>query len=769
MPGKSSRTRSRKSKKPTRRRHKPKSPSWWRRALSYWWLWLLVPALLGSIWAAYLDWVVRDKFEGKKWALPARVYAQPLELYAGLPLRLSELVSELNALGYQRNSRVTKAGRYWVDGAQVQLFSRGFSFWDGSEQPQAMRVSFDGDVVSALHNAAGQDLAIVRIEPQEIGGIYPAHMEDRLLVRLQDIPPLLGETLIAVEDRRFLEHFGISLRGIARAAYMNMKAGQVVQGGSTLTQQLVKNFYLNHERSLVRKFNEAIMAISLDFHYSKSEILETYLNEVYLGQSGARGIHGFALGAQHYFRQPLRELKIHQIALLVGLVKGASYYNPWRNPERATERRDVVIRLMRENDLINPLEAELALKQPLDVVAESASSVYSYPAFIDLVKRQLQRDYDEDDLRSEGLRVFTTLSPRVQSAVQSAISQRLKRLESDYQLDAKSLQGAAIVTDVGSGEVLAVVGDRQARASGFNRALDAKRPIGSLAKPAIYLAALNDAARYTLITPIDDSELSVFIDGNNIWQPKNFSLESHGVIPLYQGLAQSYNQASARLGYTVGVDTVIDTLHSLGIQVDIPELPAILLGSIDLSPADVVAMYQTIAAEGVYTPQRAIRSVLTAEGQPLARYPLDADIRFDPATVQLLQFALQATMREGTGKTVYRTIDERISIAGKTGTTNDQRDSWFAGFTGDHLAVVWVGRDDNGATPLTGATGAMRVWGDIFNDVPTRSLEIFPDKRIQRFWVDPVQNGLSRERCRSAVAVPFIKGSEPKVTVPCRH
>ncbi|GAB1262630.1 penicillin-binding protein 1B [Aurantivibrio plasticivorans] len=728
-----------------------------------------MPALLGSVWAAYLDWVVRDKFEGKKWALPARVYAQPLELYAGLPLRLSEMVSELNALGYQRNSRVTKAGRYWVDGAQVQLFSRGFSFWDGSEQPQAMRVSFDGDVVSALHNAAGQDLAIVRIEPQEIGGIYPAHMEDRLLVRLQDIPPLLGETLIAVEDRRFLEHFGISLRGIARAAYMNMKAGQVVQGGSTLTQQLVKNFYLNHERSLVRKFNEAIMAISLDFHYSKSEILETYLNEVYLGQSGARGIHGFALGAQHYFRQPLRELKIHQIALLVGLVKGASYYNPWRNPERATERRDVVIRLMRENDLINPLEAELALKQPLDVVAESASSVYSYPAFIDLVKRQLQRDYDEDDLRSEGLRVFTTLSPRVQSAVQSAISQRLTRLESDYQLDAKSLQGAAIVTDVGSGEVLAVVGDRQARASGFNRALDAKRPIGSLAKPAIYLAALNDAARYTLITPIDDSELSVFIDGNNIWQPKNFSLESHGVVPLYQGLAQSYNQASARLGYTVGVDTVIDTLHSLGLQVDIPELPAILLGSIDLSPADVVAMYQTIAAEGVYTPQRAIRSVLTAEGQPLARYPLDADIRFDPASVQLLQFALQATMREGTGKTVYRTIDERITIAGKTGTTNDQRDSWFAGFTGDHLAVVWVGRDDNGATPLTGATGAMRVWGDIFNDVPTRSLEIFPDKRIQRFWVDPVQNGLSRERCRSAVAVPFIKGSEPKVTVPCRH
>lgn len=423
---------------------------------------------------------------------------------------------------------------------------------------------------------------------------------------------------------------------------------------------------------------------------------------------------------------------------------------------------------MRDNQLITEDEYKIASRQALDIVSTPSNSVHSYPAFMDLVKRQVRQDYAEEDLQSEGLRIFTTLSPWIQKQAEQALSNRLDRLEKDFQIEEDSLQGAVVVSAVGNGEVLALVGDRHPGA-GFNRALDAKRAIGSLVKPAVYLTALQKPEMYTLTTPIDDSEITVFGEGGKLWQPRNFSREAHGVVPFYEALASSYNQATARLGVDLGVDNVIDTLNKLGLDREVADLPSVLLGAVDLSPWQVSAMYQTIASEGVYTPQRAILSVMDAQGSPLKSYPLKPEMRFDPEVMHLLQFALQATMQQGTGKSLYSEKNSEWQVAGKTGTTNDQRDGWFAGYTGDHLGVVWVGRDDNGETPLTGATGALKVWSSLFDQLASRPLESIKPRGVEYVWVDPINETLSGENCRDAVLIPYLKGSEPKLSGRCER
>ena len=733
---------------------------------------LLLVALM-LIWTVYLDAKVREKFEGKKWALPARVYAQPLELYQGMDLSPSAFEQELKALGYRfvteaaaSPGQVVKRTAVLSGGTTYQIHSRGFEFWDKREPAQKFTLRIDNNQIAILMDIAGADLPLVRMEPEEVGGFYPDDREDRLLVRLADLPPLLGETLLAVEDKHFLDHHGVSPLAIMRAAWVNLRSGDVVQGGSTITQQLVKNFYLsNEQRFFQRKIPEAIMAVLLEIHYSKSEILETYINEVFLGQSGNRGIHGFALGAQHYFRQPLAELDIQELALLVGLVKGASYYNPWRNPERAKERRNLVLGVMHKEGLITEAQLKKAQAMPLGIVTESETSVANYPAFMDLVKRQLRKEYDEDDLRSEGLRIFTTLSPRVQRRAEQAVSQRIGQLAKAYKQP--DLQGSMVVTSVGSGEILALVGDVNPRFVGFNRALDAKRPIGSLMKPFVYLAALEIPQQYNLATSISDAPVS-YKSGGKWWAPQNADKEDHGDVPLYLALAHSYNQATARLGMTLGLKRVVKTFKRAGYEGKVPEVPAILLGSVDMSPLEVAGVYHTLAAEGVYVPLNAIREVLAADGKPLKRYPLELEPRFSPESTFQLQFALQKTLVEGTGKSAMPQLPASLLLAGKTGTTNDQRDSWFAGYSGEHLAVAWVGRDDNQQTPISGAAGALQVWTELMKNLPTRSLESEPPPGVSFDWVDKMTGKLSAEGCEGAVWLPLRDDFRPLDTTDCK-
>ncbi|MDI9726347.1 penicillin-binding protein 1B [Stutzerimonas stutzeri] len=726
------------------------------------WLgWAVKLSIVGLVilagFAIYLDAVVQEKFSGKRWTIPAKVYARPLELFVGQKLDKNDFLAELDALGYRRERSVSGPGGASVAGNDIELHTRGFQFYEGAEQSQRLRVRFSGDFVAGLSSANGSALPVARLEPVLIGGLYPAHNEDRILIKLDQVPPYLVETLVAVEDREFFNHFGVSPKSIARAVWVNLTAGQVRQGGSTLTQQLVKNFYLTNERSMTRKITEAMMAVLLELHYEKQEILEAYLNEVFLGQDGRRAVHGFGLASQYFFGQPLAELKLPQVALLVGMVKGPTYYNPRRNPERALERRNLVLDLLAEQQVISADEAAKAKQAPLGVTQRGSMADSSYPAFLDLVKRQLREDYRDEDLTEEGLRVFTSFDPVLQLKAEQAMSETLKRLGKATE----GVEGAMIVTNPETGEIQAMLGSRQPGFAGFNRALDASRPIGSLIKPAIYLAALEKPSQYTLTSLVEDEPFSVKGADGQVWKPQNYGRQAYGTVYLYQALANSYNLSTARLGLDLGVPNVLKTLERLGASPKWPAYPSMLLGAGGLRPIEVADMYQTLANGGFNTPLRGIRSVLTADGEPLKRYPFQIQQRFDPGAIYLTQYAMQRAMREGTGRSAYNRLPQSLNLAGKTGTTNDSRDSWFAGFSQDLLAVVWLGRDDNGKTSLTGATGALQVWTDFMRRADPLPLQMPVPDNVTYAWVD-ARSGLGTdERCPDAVQMPYIRGSEP--------
>jgi len=728
------------------------------------WLgWAFKLGLVGLVvlagFAVYFDAVVQEKFSGKRWTVPAKVYARPLELFVGQKLAKDDFLKELDALGYRRESAANGPGAVSVAGNNLELHTRGFQFYESREPSQRVRVRFSGDYVAGLSQANGSSLAVARLEPMLIGGLYPAHQEDRLLIKLEQVPPYLVETLVAIEDREFFSHFGVSPKSIARAVWVNATAGQVVQGGSTLTQQLVKNFFLTNERSLIRKATEAMMAVLLELHYDKQDILEAYLNEVFLGQDGQRAVHGFGLASQYFFSQPLSELKLEQVALLVGMVKGPTYYNPRRNPERALVRRNLVLDVLAEQGVVTLEVAAAAKQKPLGVTQRGSMADSSFPAFLDLVKRQLREDYREEDLTEEGLRIFTSFDPILQLKAESALADSLKRLSGRKGVD--EVEAGMVVTNPETGEVQVLIGSRQPRYAGFNRALDAVRPIGSLIKPAIYLAALERPSQFTLTSLLEDQPFSIKGQDGQVWSPQNYDRKAHGTVYLYQSLVNSYNLSSAKLGLELGVPNVLKTLERLGVSRKWPAYPSMLLGAGALTPLEVADMYQTIANGGFNTPLRGIRSVLTAEGEPLKRYPYQIQQRFDAGAIYLLQHAMQRTMREGTGRSVYSRLPSSLALAGKTGTSNDSRDSWFAGFSQDLLAVVWLGRDDNGPTPLTGATGALQVWTDFMIKADPLPLDMpLPDNVVQA-WVNAASGQGSDPSCPNVVQMPYIRGSEP--------
>ena len=741
-----------------------------KRRISWKWLFFkifLLVVVMAAAYVAYLDFTVRARFEGKRFALPARVYARPQELYPGLKLHRAELLAELSLLSYRETSRPSEPGCYHWQGQVVDLVTRPFDFGDDLQESMALQVVFDGDGVKALKRRSdGTRLDLVRLDPAMIGGIYPGNNEDRVLVGLKNVPQHVIDALIAVEDNRFYSHHGIDPRGIARAVYTIVSGGGL-QGGSTLTQQLVKNFYLTAERTLKRKFTEMVMAILLEIHYSKEEILETYINEVYLAQDGNRAIHGFGLACAFFFDKPLEKISLSETALLVALLKGPAYYNPRRHPQRAMERRNLVLAEMTENGFITKNQQMAARTAPLGVIERPPRGTSPYPAFLDLVLRQLRRDYREEDLRSEGLRIITTLDPRVQDAAEKSLAERLSMLEKSRGGRTAGLQGALVVTSVHDAEVQALVGDRKPRYKGFDRALDARRPVGSLIKPVVYLTALQDPQHYTLATMLDDSPLVLEQKGSDDWKPQNYDKQSHGKVALRTALARSYNLSTVRLGLDIGVEPVMANLQRLGIERELSAYAASLLGANALSPMEVTQVYQTIAAGGFRTPLKAIREVLTADGRPLQRYPLDVEQVVDPAPVYLLTVALQDVVREGTARRLAAQLPSDLQAAGKTGTTNDLRDSWFAGFTGDRLAVVWVGRDDNQPTGLTGSSGAMTVWGDMMAELGPEPLILPEPDGIERAWIDPESGLLSASGCPNAVEMPFIVGSVPIESADC--
>jgi penicillin-binding protein 1B len=710
-----------------------------------------------------LDKQVRAEFEQLAWQVPTRVYARPLRLEPGLRLDAATLELELSAAAYRKDGSGELPGTWSRDGGRFHIATRSFTDLDGPVPAQRLDVQVSGGRVAALRDRRTERrLEAARIDPARIATLYGNVQEERRLVRLKEVPSLLVTGLQAVEDRDFKHHHGIDPWGMMRAMWVNVREGELEQGASTLTQQLVRSLFLTREKRWSRKFKEIAYSLIIEARYDKQRILEAYLNQVYLGQRGSQAIHGVAAAAEFWFGRDLRDLSTEQIALLVGIVKGPSAYDPRRNPEAALKRRNFALGEFHETGLIDDAEYQRALKAPLGVTTNPrAIAANRFPAYVDLVRRQLARDYPEDALAGAGLSVMSGMAPSAQANAEGAVARTLKSLTHRTR---PTLEAGVVVTDVHNGEVVAVVGAREFSEHGFNRAVEAQRPVGSLLKPFVYLLALAQPERFSLASWVDDSPVTVNLGQGKKWTPGNSDGRSHGSVRLIDALAQSYNQAMVRVGMQVAPERIADLIRTLaGIEAE-PN-PALILGAVDQSPYAMAQLYQFLASGGEIQPLHAVRGVLDANGKALNRYdkePAPAQ-EGDAIAARLITIALQQAVSSGTGRQLMNDGLGRLSPAGKTGTSNDGRDSWFAGWTGDHLAVIWVGNDQNKTTGLYGATGAMRVWSSLFARLPTAPLEV-GDKGLDWQWV--IDSNTTDAGCAGARRFAFVAGFAPAYA-PC--
>ncbi|MDX3775116.1 penicillin-binding protein 1B [Chromatiaceae bacterium AAb-1] len=714
---------------------------------------LLLLLFVMVIYLIYLDSKVTQQFSGQKWQVPAQIYARSLNLYPGKLLTREQLITELEQLKYQRVSGTPRAGQYAASSNKVEVFRRPFTFVDGYESAARFSVEFNSSGINRilpLQQQTSPDYA--RLEPQLIEHLISPQQEDRELVQLERVPEIIKDTLLLVEDRNFYHHHGVSPLSVLRALWANLSAGRTVQGGSTLTQQLAKNMYLNSDRTLGRKINEALIALILEYRFSKDQLLEAYLNEIFIGQNHANAVHGFGLGSRFYFGKPLAELQPEEYALLIGMLKGPSYFDPRRYPQRAQQRRDLVLRLMMEQHLLTPQIYQQAVKQPLQLVSRGQHLSSGYPAYIDVVKKTLRQLDISSELQHSGIKVFTYLDPQAQDAAEQAVKQQLEPLDPE-------LQAAVVVADYQQAEITAIVGGRDVSAAGFNRATDARRQIGSIIKPVIYLQALAQPGRFSLATMLDDQPVSLR-SNNQDWQPQNFDQTFRGRVNLLTALSESLNVPTVRLGLQLGMSAVSDGLRKLGLNRNVRLHPAALLGAVELSPLEVAQLYQTIANNGVYQPLAVIQAVTDQQGNLLYQRNTVPQMRYNPEEMYLLQYALIQATQSGTARMLRQEFPGK-TFAGKTGTSSDYRDSWFSGFDQNSLLISWLGRDDNKPIGLTGSSGALRIFSRYFKQYGSFSLIRYRPDRITLQAFSGESGYPSAQNCFNVLLLPAISVEMP--------
>ena len=733
--------------------------------MRHWWRLLIIIAAVIAAYGVYLDAQIVKQFSGNKWQVPAQIFARPMHLELKQEITIKEIVEELELLGYRKVRHADDTGEYQLKATGVRIQRRAFHFPHGQESEISVDITLANGRISSLRNLKNnRALDEIYLEPWLVTRLMSSGREDRMLVNLKGVPPSLIKALVLVEDKDFYQHYGIAPLSILRALIANVSAGRAVQGGSTLTQQLVKNLFLTNEKSLVRKAKEALMALIIDARYSKDEIIEAYLNEVFLGQNGNTGVHGFGLASLFYFDRPIAELNVSEIATLVGIIKGPSYYNPRRHPERVTERRNLVLRILFENNELQRNEYEYAINQPLNLASGASLKSGKHPAFMNLVRRELKTVLADPNMRESGLKVFTTLDSVAQRKAEEAVIAGVKAQQKRMKLT--QLQSAMVVTDIKSGEVRSIVGDANPQYQGFNRALDAKRAIGSLIKPTIYLTALERAAQYNLATPLTDEAIKLKSTYGKMWEPKNADKKFRGQVTLVDALTQSLNVPTVNLGMEVGLDDIASTIRRLGVNEPIDIYPAMTLGAVNFSPMQVNQMYQTIANNGRYIPLHAVTAVLSPKDKPLWKFSARGEQRADLKATYLLNYALHKVTREGTAKQIRKTFGD-INMAGKTGTTDDYRDSWFSGFDNNILVTTWMGKDNNEPINLSGATGAMQLFIGYQKLQQPKSLVRRYPKGLGIAHFDEESGALSRPGCANTISVPAILDALPPVPKTC--
>lgn len=749
-------------KKP--RKAADKKPGWFKKLFMFGLKLAVVGIAALVILGIYLDGMIKDRFDGQIWKLPAVVYGRILHLAPGDDVTIRELKRELDTLNYQKVQTPKRPGEYSASSTRVELIRRPFEFEDGAEPERHAMVSFNTTGVESITlQDSKKQLGYLRVEPKLLGMMESNINEQRMFLPRERFPEFLVDALLTTEDRDFYHHDGVSPTAILRAFIVNLKAGRTVQGGSTLTQQLAKNLFLTQDRTLWRKVQEAYIALILDYRYSKDRILEAYLNEVYLGQSRGEAVHGFPLGARLYFGRPISELRIDQLALMVGMVKGPSYYNPWRYPERAKTRRDLVLRMMLEHNFLNANQYASAVARPLDIQKQPRLSTRQ-PAYFEQLTREIREKVGTNFSDSMGLRVFSTLDPVSQQEIEGAVVSGVKALTN---VSGNGLEAAAVIADRNSGEIRAMVGGSQPGYAGFNRAINAKRQIGSLSKPAVYLAALSQPEKFRLATLIDDKPIQLKGSEGSVWKPRNYDRRFRGQVPLITALAKSYNVPTVNLGMRVGLDKVVSTFEMLGVNGDeIPRVPSIFLGAFTLSPVEVTQMYQTLGSGGRRAPLTALRAVVSQEGEVLYRNWPKSTQAVDSHASWLTMYGMQGVVEGGTARFLAPKYGQ-YHLAGKTGTTDNNRDSWYVGIDGREVVTVWLGRDDNKSSKLTGSSGALRVYERYISKRDPERLTLTPPSEIYNLSYR-LDQGLYREDCQGKSALP-VWDKTGKASESCRE
>ncbi|HTF91396.1 MAG TPA: PBP1A family penicillin-binding protein [Verrucomicrobiae bacterium] len=720
---------------------------------------------------------VTEKFEGQKWRFPSKVYSDSYLLYVGINLRLDDLAEKLRRLGYYETQSAPKSkGEYRVakaDGA-VDIFLHDFSYPTEQVKGFPVRIVLRGNFVSRIENPTnGKEMFSLELEPELVTGLYKLIWQERRVVKLSEVPPLLIKSILAIEDERFYSHHGVDPIGVLRAMWVNLRSFSFQQGGSTLTQQLMKNFLLTDERTLTRKIPEAVMALIAERKYSKDVILENYLNEIYLGQRGSQGIFGVWEAAQFYFSKPLSDLTVGESALLAGLIRAPNRLSPYKSAEAATKRRNVVLGKLLDDQIINRKQYDTALREKLPQRA-LAKVTNDAPFYVDYLRRELEQNYSNDVLTQEGLRIFTSLDLQLQRIADRALTEGLKKLEASHPALKKkgaddSLEGAIIVLRPQTGEIKAMIGGRNYQKSQFNRVFQARRQPGSIFKPFVYLAALmyggQSGVRYTPDTVLNDSQFTWSYDGQE-WQPNNYNNEYFGAVTFRRALESSLNSATGRVAQDVGIRRVRDLAYRLGIQSPLPTVPSLALGSAEVTPLEVAVAFSTLANNGVRTRPLAVKQVIDQNTKVLEKRDVRVEQVVSPQLANAMNQLLKGVLDRGTAAGARRLGFTRPA-AGKTGTTNDYKDAWFVGYTPDLLAVVWVGFDGQSKLNLSGADAALPIWTE-FMKAATASMP------VTDFVGPPMPSVEGEETPAAAKCVPAGKEGEsasercPPGTVPAR-
>ena len=729
-----------KSKKTTktnkkRSAKKVKKKTLWRKLWSFLFKVFLVFAAVAIIYGIYLDQQIKERIDGNVWELPAAVYGQIIDLEPDSEYSLSDVVTMLVGAQYrQQDTKATRPGEFIVSNDTVEIYRRPFTFPDGEEKAFRVKISFYDNHIDRITNLdTGRDFGLLRIDPKLITMLHSPNGEQRLFVPLKEFPDSLIQTLIATEDKRFYNHYGVSLYSIGRAIFVNLTTGRT-EGGSTLTQQTVKNLFLTNERSLSRKIREAYMALILDARYSKERILELYLNEVYFGQAGSEEIHGFPLASLYYFGRPVNELTLDQQAVLVGMVKGASLYNPWTQPKQVLERRNVVLKLTQQQGIIDDELYNLLSQRPLSVLPKGGV-ISPQPAFMQVVRSELRKLLGDKADHLSGMKIFTTFDPVAQAAAEQAVTNQIESLRKSTN---KDLQTAMVIVSRETGEIRSIIGSAEPRYPGYNRAWLTRRSIGSLAKPSTYLTALGQPDNYQLNSWLNDNPLSIKVDNGSYWQPKNFDRKYRDRVMLVDALALSLNVPTVNLGMELGLDASKNTLEELGVPADrIPNLPSRLLGALELTPLETAQMFQTITNNGQRSPLTILRYVLTDKGKLVYQsYPQQLQA-VSPQSAYLTTYAMQQVVESGTSRSLKAKYGP-FKLAAKTGTSNDSRDSWFTGVDGKNVAVIWIGLDDHSPMKLTGATGALKIYSEYLQNNPPKKLVLPMPQNIFMMPIDSI-------------------------------